>query len=107
MVFAHLIKVDKFEIPLTKRKREAETESADSPIDNNSKIINDIKSSENIECDINPGNKLSNSYSMLIKSQLELDKEIFSEYFETDDEEYDPCNPNDYEKVIHLNIYTH
>ena len=24
---------------------------------------------------------------------------IFAEFFETDDEEYDPCYPNDYEKV--------
>ena len=32
--------------------------------------------------------------------KTEIYREIFAEYFETDDEEYDPNHPNDYEKVI-------
>jgi len=90
-------------MPLTKRKRESEPEKTVSPVIipfQQCPIKELDKASAVTDGNIKPSEKqnLFNPVSTT-KSQLEIDKEIFTEFFETDDEEYDPSNPNDYEKV--------
>lgn len=50
-----------------------------------------------IDTSINNINK--SSIFPLNLNHIEIEKEIFPDYFHTDNEEYDPGNPNDYQKV--------
>jgi hypothetical protein len=40
-----------------------------------------------------------------MNSELSEEREMFKEYFETDNEEYNPLYPNDYESVIKLILF--
>jgi len=116
-------------MPMSKRKRDKETISEKflekdleklKDIDNEVSVLDTISATESNKIH---DDKMKNQHSSISKSspinemdlsldipgnygnpfiphKTEIYREIFAEYFETDDEEYDPNQPNDYEKVI-------